>query len=327
MKKHLFENIEKGEQFGPVPLKLDAHLVRGFSFAVEDFSARYFHSAAEPGPFVAPALLAKKLLHIFMQKYDPQGVSAVHLKDDIEFVAPPRFGDEVVLSATYSDTFVRKGRTCVVLDGEARDSSGALLVRHRSIEIVPTQQQYPDRPQADPVGLSQRRVATDWPQDPVVAEGAEAARPGMVLPPRSRTIQQDQMSMFVGANEGWRNLHTDIDIARAAGFERTIMSGMIQACWFAHLVTDFLGDAYLRGGRLGITFLRNVESGDTIQLRAVVRAIQADGTFEIEFWSQNDKGDVTAVGWAVGKAGADSRTSGSPADASHVQSIATGDQS
>lgn len=324
MKQHLFENIEKGEVFGPAPLRLDEHLVRGFAFAVQDHSARYFQSAAEPGPYVAPALLAKKLLHIFMLNYDPQGVSAVHLKDDIEFIAPARFGDEVMLSARYSDTFVRKGRTSVVLDGEARDSSGALLLRHRSVEIVPTNQRYPDRPQTDPVGLSQRRVDTDWPDHPEVAESAGVARAGMVLPPRSRTIQQDQMSVFVGANEGWRNIHTDLDIARQAGFERTIMSGMIQACWFTHLITDFLGDAYLSGGRLGITFLKNVQSGETVRLRAVIRSILEDGTFEIEFWSQNESEEITAVGWAVGKAGAQS---GPLSDARSFQSAITGDKS
>jgi acyl dehydratase len=302
MKRHVFENIEKGEVFGPLPLKLDDHLVRGFAFAVDDFSARYFRTAQDCGPMVAPALLAKKLLHIFMSKYDPQGVSAVHLKDDIEFHAPARFGDEITLSACYSDVFVRKGRTSVVLDGEARDSAGTLLLRHRSIEIVPAEGTHPESEQADPTGLAQRRVDTTWPENAAVAESAATARAGMVLPSRCRTIHQDQMSVFVGANEGWRNIHTDIDIARAAGFERTIMSGMIQACWFTHLMTDFFGDAFLSGGRLGITFLRNVASEETIRLQAVVRSIRDDGTLEIEFWSTNADGEATAVGWATGKA-------------------------
>ncbi len=109
------------------------------------------------------------------------------------------------------------------------------------------------------------------------------------------------MSVFVGANEGWRNIHTDLEVARAAGFESTIMSGMIQACWFTHMVTDFLGDSFLRGGRLGITFLRNVASGGTVQLRAVIRSVGDDGAFEIEFWSENEEGVITAVGWAIGK--------------------------
>lgn len=301
MKQHLFENIERGERFGPVALHLDEHLVRGFAFAVDDFSARFFASAARCGPFVAPALLAKKLLHIFMLKYDPQGVSAIHLKDDIEFIAPARFGDEVVLSACYSDTFVRKSRTCVVLDGEARGPDGALLLRHRSIEIVPARSSHPERAQADPVGLSQRRVDASWPERAEVAVNPTVARVGMVLPARCRTIHQDQMSVFVGANEGWRNIHTDLEVARAAGFESTIMSGMIQACWFTHMVTDFLGDSFLRGGRLGITFLRNVASGGTVQLRAVIRSVGDDGAFEIEFWSENEEGVITAVGWAIGK--------------------------
>lgn len=299
MKRHVFENIVEGETFGPLNLSIDAHLVRGYAFAVEDYGTCYFRTAQDCGPLAPPALLAKRLLHIFMTKYDPQGVSAVHLKNDIEFHAPPQFGDEVTLSARYTDVFVRKGRTCVVLDGEARDSSGKLLVRNRSIEIVPSEKDHAERPQADATGLAQRRVNAVLPDDPTTADNAASGRAGMVLPKRRRTIQQDQMSVFVGANENWRNIHTDIEVARAAGFERTIMSGMIQACWFTHMMTDHFGDAFLTGGRLGITFLRNVASGETVELHAVIREVLSDGTQEIEFWSSNAAGEPTAVGWAT----------------------------
>lgn len=302
LKQQSYQSVEVGERFGPVRFPVDDHFVKGFAFAVDDWSSLYFQSPGKCGPWAHSSGIAKKLLHIFMEKYDPQGIKAIHLKEDVWYHAPVPFGQTITLEGQYTDKFVRKGRPCVVLNSEARDEAGRLLVRQRSVEIVSSDEPLDDSPQrltAD--GLSSRRVNPVWPAENEPVASASGIRvPDTPLPIMKKTIYQDQMSMFVGANENWRNIHTDPEVAREAGFDGTIMSGMIQVCWFSEMMVSFFGPKFLSGGQLGATFLTPVKSGETIECRAVVRTINQDGSKEVEFWSTNALGKLTAVGWAIG---------------------------
>jgi acyl dehydratase len=89
-------------------------------------------------------------------------------------------------------------------------------------------------------------------------------------------------------------------IAREAGFDKTIMSGMIQACWFSEMMVSFFGESFLRTGKLGMSFLSPVEAGETISCYAVAQSIRPDGAVEVEFWSLNKNGRMSAAGWATG---------------------------
>ncbi|MBN9436603.1 MaoC/PaaZ C-terminal domain-containing protein [Bosea sp. (in: a-proteobacteria)] len=301
MKQQNFQQIEVGETFGPTPFRVDDHFVKGFAFAVDDWSPLYFKAPGVCGPLAHSSGIAKKLLHIFMEKYDPQGIKAVHLKEDIWFHAPVRFDDLVALRGEYTEKFVRKGRPSVVLEGEARDNKGNLLLRQRSVEIVTTLEPLEDSDPKPADLLSGRRVSGQWPANGTPAKSAADVREaGALLPIMTKKIHQDQMSMFVGANENWKNLHTDPDVAKAAGFDTTIMSGMIQVCWFSEMMVSFFGEPFLSNGRLGATFLAPVKSGEVIELRAVVRSIAADRTMEVEFWSVDTAGKMTSAGWAIG---------------------------
>jgi acyl dehydratase len=302
LKQQSYQAIEVGESFGPVRFHVDDHFVKGFAFAVDDWSPLYFQAPGICGPYAHSSGIAKKLLHIFMEGYDPQGIKAVHLKEDVWFDAPVPFGETISLTGRYTDKFVRKGRPSVVLEGEARDASGRLLVRQRSVEIVSSDVPLDDLPQREADGLSARRVSGKWPAGRTPAVHAvDVTVPDTPLPILRKTIYQDQMSMFVGANENWKNIHTDPDVAREAGFDSTIMSGMIQVCWFSEMMVSFFGPGFLSGGRLGATFLVPVKSGETIECRAVGRALNSDGSKEVEFWSTNAEGRSTAVGWAIGQ--------------------------
>lgn len=310
-KQQNYQAIEVGETFGPVKFPVDAHFVKGFAFAVDDFSHLYFSEPGKCGPWAHSSGIAKKLLHLFMENYEPQGIKSVHLKEDIWFHSPVPFGQEIQLSGGFTDKFVKSGRPSVVLDSEARDQSGKLLVRQRSIEIVPTLEPVSASDPKMFEGLSGRRVSNNWPQgvsQVATAENLRAA--GSILPTIRKTIHQDQMSMFVGANENWRNIHTDPETAKAAGFDTTIMSGMIQACWFTEMMVSFFGVSFLSGGQIGVTFFLPVKAGETIECRAVARKVNADQSVEIEFWSVNAEGRMTAGGWAIGSKAKQTKSSG-----------------
>lgn len=305
MEQLTFQSARLHEPIGPVPFRVDDHFVKGFAFAVDDWSAPYFAAPGQCGPLAHSDGIAKKLLHLFAERYDPQGIRSVHLKEDIWFEAPVRFGDELQLSGRYVDKFVRKGRPTLVLESEARDGLGNILVRQRSVEMVPsTQEQVADTP-VDPEpgapGLSSRRVNGHWPEAGAVARLARVdLAPDTRLPVLRKTIQQDQIAIFCGANENWKNLHTDLQLARDAGFDTTIMSGMVQLCWFTEMLVAFFGPGFLSGGRIGASFLAPVANGETIDCYGVVRSVAADGAMEIELWSRNQAGKLTCGGWATG---------------------------
>jgi acyl dehydratase len=301
LKKQSYQAVEIGERFGPTPLLVDEHFVQGFAFAVDDFGPAYFQAPGVCGPSAHSSGIAKKMLHQFMEVYDPQAIRSVHLKEDIWFDAPVPFGETVTLSGEYTDKFVRRGRPSVTLESVARDRSGRALVRQRSVEIVPTLEKVEESEPRPFDGLSGRRVSPEMPASaPVAATVADLTKPDSPLPVMMKTIHQDQMSVFVGANEGWRNIHTDPEVARREGFNGSIMSGMIQACWFSQMMIAFFGAEFLSGGRLGVTFLAPVEAGETIACHGVVRSMAAGGAVEVEFWSLNAAGKMTAGGWAIG---------------------------
>lgn len=302
MKQQNYQAVEVGEAFGPVRFHVDDHFVKGFAFAVDDWSQPYFTAPGQCGPWAHSSGIAKKLLHIFMERYDPQGIKAVHLKEDIWFHAPVPFDETVTLSGRYTDKFVRKGRPSIVLEAESRDAAGKLLVSQRSVEIVETLHPVDESEPQHADLLSGRRVSGEWPTGrPKASRAGPDLTAGSPLPVLTKKIHQDQMSMFVGANENWKNLHTDPDVAREAGFDTTIMSGMIQVCWFSEMMVAFFGPGFLRGGRLGATFLAPVRSGAVIVCRGVVRKVNSDGSAEVELWSTDADGRMTAGGWAIGK--------------------------
>lgn len=301
-KRQSYQIVGVGERFGPVPLLADDHFVKGFAFAVDDFGPLYFEAAGACGPWAHSSGVAKKLLHIFMEHYDPQNIKSVHLKEDIWYHAPVPVGETLTISGEITGKFVRNGRTSVILESAARDSKANLLVTQRSIEIWPSDEKTADTTQAPLDGLSSRRFGGEWPADARECQTvADVSGPNARLPVLSKTIHQDQMSMFVGANENWRNIHNNPALAKEAGYNGTIMSGMIQACWFSQMMVSFFGEGFLSGGQLGVTFLVPVKAGETIECRAVVRSVAPDGAVAVEFWSLNAAGRMTAGGWAIGQ--------------------------
>lgn len=299
-----FQTAEIGEVIGPVPLAVDDHFVKGFAFAVDDWSAPYFTNAGKCGPLAHSCAVAKKLLHLFAARYDTQDLQSVHLKEDIWFDVPVRFGESIALTGRYVEKFVRKGRPTTVFESEACDENGNILVRQRSLEIMqsdaPLEDTENERVPDSGAYLSGRRVSAVLPHAPQFMTHATAVIPSDIcLPVMTKTIHQDQIAVFCGANENWKNLHTDLEVARKAGFSTTIMSGMIQMCWFTEMLVSFFGAGFLSGGRLGGTFLAPVSPQESVDCFGVVRGVDGSGRVEIEMWARRASDQaLTCAAWA-----------------------------
>ncbi len=93
------------------------------------------------------------------------------------------------------------------------------------------------------------------------ADAAHAYQQGVEGPPR---------------REPPRNIHSDTDAARKAGFEAPIAGGEQTLAVMVQLLVDKFGPRFIEGGRIEIAFTRPVLFGDTITAHARVKNAGAE---------------------------------------------------
>ncbi len=97
---------------------------------------------------------------------------------------------------------------------------------------------------------------------------------GDVLEPRTfGPLTQTDVVRFAGAGGDFNPLHHDPDAARAAGFDRPIAMGQLQAGVLAAWVTDTFGVEHLRG--LTVRFTAPLRLGDVLVLSGHVASVEA----------------------------------------------------
>lgn len=300
LKEPSFENVEVGEKFGPLKLIADDHYIKSYAFGADDFNPWYFESSPLYGFRVAPSSAAvKDLMLIFHSKYDFNAVVGLHQKEEAWYCAPIPFGTTLILTGEYIYKYTKRGKGYVVLESRAQDESGRTYVKQRSTEIM----RIPENVElgegsSKPTG---RRVKGDWPTDrETVMNVSPEVVVGAPIEPLEKQIFQDQMSVFSGVGKHHHNLHTDIDMAREAGFKDTLAQGMMEACWLSELMDRFFGAPWLSTGSYSVVFLQPIYAGDRVSCKGVVTEIveQPDGIkYEIEMWVEKEDGNMATAGW------------------------------
>ncbi|MFN8592613.1 MAG: MaoC/PaaZ C-terminal domain-containing protein [Thermomicrobiales bacterium] len=305
LKDATFEAVTVGEAFGPVEVVIDDHLIKSFAFAADDYTPWYFDSGVSGwGRLGHSAMLAKELVAIFLTAYDANSVVGLHQKEEVWYHAPVRFGTRVTLSGRYVDKYTKRGKGYVVLDGEARDELGNLLVRQRSTEIM----RVPEKVAlgAGSAPPPDRRVTGTWPGDKSPESSVRPDVPvGTPIAPLTKRVYQDQMAVFSGIGKHWHNIHTDIEAARRGGFSQTLAQGMMETCWLSEMLGNYFGPSWLSNGWMAMAFLNPVFANDLITGKGVVidARDEPDGRqLELEIWCENEQGQMTAAGWAKGVA-------------------------
>lgn len=297
-KEPIFENVYVGESFGPVALDLDAFFLKSYAYATDDYTGmRIVDGTIEPVGWAPGAAIVSELMLVFLTIYDPDKVVGLHQKEEAEHFKPVPVGSRLMLTGRYVDKYQRRGKGYVVLESEARDESGGLVVRQRSTEIMRV-------PEGVEVGTGaaepERRISPRPLPTGGYAAGIDRGAPvGTALKPLVKSVRQAQMSVFSGAEIHKQGIHTVRSIARKAGLRDCIAQGMMESCWASEFLTRAFGEAFLESGRHFTTFLSPVYPKDTIAVAGVVSAIQesADGRrVEVEYWLQNQDGMTTAVG-------------------------------
>lgn len=119
------------------------------------------------------------------------------------------------------------------------------------------------------------------------------------------TVTEEHMRKYsqVLAEPGYEaNIHTDHNVAIAAGLPCVIMEGRMSVSLISAMMAREYGEAWLKSGGLDVRFIRMVKAGDTITARAVPAAADAGrdspGTVHFDVWCETPDGDKTAVGKA-----------------------------
>lgn len=296
-----FEAMEVGEVLGPVELVVDDHLVKSFAFTVDDYHSWVMGDTSPFGNRVAhAALLVPLLLRLLNTKFDPNTEVGLHQKEEVWFHSPARVGESVILRGEFVDKYVKRGKGYIVTDATARSAEdGRLLVRHQSTEIARVEPGVELGARSAP--RPDRWVKGEWPQgvEPVRAgaTGLEGGKPA--LGP-GKEIHQDQMSVFSNVQSYWRNIHTDIRVAKQAGFPSTVAQGLMATMHISEFGTLLFGEHWFTTGWTYMTFVHPVFPGDRLSTRGVVlgRTPHAAGErVELEVWQENQDGLKTTLGW------------------------------
>ena len=132
------------------------------------------------------------------------------------------------------------------------------------------------------------------------------------LEPVTRDVREEKMVEFEKCVwDRGRNSHSDINVARADGVQRTIASGQNQMAFVHELMERNFGDAWVYGGKISLRYIHPVYGGDTLTANGnVIEVKDEDGKPRVvlQVWCENQDGRKTAAGTAYAGQPSASRT-------------------
>ena len=124
---------------------------------------------------------------------------------------------------------------------------------------------------------------------------------GQELPKLVKEIGQRKIDAYSTVRA--RSIHTDEEWARKKGFRAPLAQGMMSTAYVSEMMTNFLGEGFVKGGTLSMAFLQPVYAGDTLTVHGVVKEKRPEGAATrvvVEVWCENQEGERTAAGTASG---------------------------
>lgn len=299
-KPQTYEGVEIPEELGPIQIEVTEELVKQYAFCMDDYRAWHFGESPFGGPVAHASLLANDLLTVYCSVYDRRNGSALHTEEELTFHSPVPVGEKVIITGRYVDKFIRRGNGVVVMEAEARDESGKLLISHRGAEIMKV---HP----GDVIGRSSaeapaERIVPETLDVVPVGKPTAGTAPGTPIPSKSKKLSQDQISVYSFIGEHERNFHNDLELAQSYGLDNTIAQGLQTAGYFSDVCTDFFGADWFTSGRIKAKFLQPVypKSILTTTGKVVGQEPAENGrvTTRLELWARDQDNRLVSVAWA-----------------------------
>ncbi|MCW5652132.1 MaoC/PaaZ C-terminal domain-containing protein [Hydrogenophaga sp.] len=114
---------------------------------------------------------------------------------------------------------------------------------------------------------------------------------------RCGPVSAVDLALFAAASGDHNPLHLDAEVARAAGFERPVVHGMLSMAFAGRLFTTRWGPGAL--AHLQTRFTAAASLGDTITLRADREEVRKDGTARYRLQARNQAGTALIDGQAL----------------------------
>ena len=134
-------------------------------------------------------------------------------------------------------------------------------------------------------------------------KAADSIEIGHELTPRVKPIAQRQIDCYSGVRP--KSIHTDAEWAKKKGFAAPLAQGLMSTAYVSQMMVDFLGEGFVRGGKINASFIKPVLAGDTLTMHGAVKSKEAEGPHTrvtVEFWCVSQRGEKTMVGTASGLA-------------------------
>jgi acyl dehydratase len=235
--------------------------------ALEDYHQRYTLSREGVHPIVHPGILLNQSNATRSPSFGEPNTRWIHVREQTYFAAPARLNDELIAEWHIAEYRPRLGRmfarvTCVVThhDGPViieRTMWGFRISGPRPMRA----ESYRAIPQADTVAAS-----VPFSMQP---EPADRQIRGM-----RKHVTSERIRLFSGQTS--QNLHTDDQIAKAAGLPAAVASATQGMGYLCEFMIDNLGEEWLSGGSWTLIFRNPIMSGDHIS--ALGRVIKAGPT-------------------------------------------------
>ena len=132
---------------------------------------------------------------------------------------------------------------------------------------------------------------------------ADAIQICETLPITTKAISQRQIDCYSGVRP--HSIHTDVEWAKKKGFAAPLAQALMSTAYISQIMVQFLGEGFVKGGKLSAAFIKPVLAGDVLTAHAVVTHKEIEGDqvrITVECWCQNQDGVKTMVGTASGLA-------------------------
>jgi 3-hydroxybutyryl-CoA dehydratase len=128
---------------------------------------------------------------------------------------------------------------------------------------------------------------------------------GSQIPPVIKKMTQEIINGWAQVSTDFNPLHVDPEYAKKTKFGSTIAHGQISIAYLNELMTNWLGEGWVCGGKLiGIKFLKPIKPGDRIIAKGEVfgKTIKDGLPFiECKVYIENQNGETVVSGKAIGR--------------------------
>jgi hypothetical protein len=259
---------EVGAPLKPVEIDVDDGLVREYVNAVGDGGFWAFQAGvlARHEISVAPMTLFDRDIGAKLVGFNAR--FAVHAKQSFRFLSPLKVGTTYCLSGEISDVATRREVgyfAASTVCSPVGDPDGVCVKSVYTRAYRFPNNQYAIRRDRQPLKLSQ------WLYDNRARMDAKFPSVGSAVDSRTAIMDSAHVNLYSGPNSG---IHTDERIARRAGFESTVVQGLMATELECELYRDLFGLRFFYGGSVEASYIATIPCNVALTATAVV--VRAD---------------------------------------------------